>query len=407
MREGPYLFLLLLLIALIVQGFYSMLEMACMSFNRVRLQYYVSRGSLRAAWTSKLLAQPAAFFGTTLIGVNAAMQFGSECARRFFASLGLSPDWATLSQVILVLLIAELPPMFVARRYAESVTMIGIPVVYVTSAILRPVTLVLERISLCVNTLFHVKSSTPPLSREELKRAIEERDDKGAQQEGRGAGFDPVLSDLFSLERRRAKDFMKPIESARLIRADATVGDLRTLLGFEPSPFAFLFEKTKNTIAGVVFIRHLLGMQEDTPVIRVARPPWFVGEGKPLFRLIEAFRGGNQGPAIVLNRVGFAVGFLPFKAVLETLLDVGRGEMEERRVIVDRCLPETTLVSEVNARFGLSLPEKGGESLEELMARTIGRKPGKGDSCRFGRMKLTVEGGLRITGGTISIRSVD
>ena len=128
-------FLMLLIVSLVIQGFYSMLEMACVSFNRVRLQYYVSQKNRRAMWLSYLLNNPTRLFGTTLIGVNTAMQFGSECARRFYASLHVSPDWAPLSQVIIVLIFAELAPMFAARRFAENVAMLGIPIIYITSFI--------------------------------------------------------------------------------------------------------------------------------------------------------------------------------------------------------------------------------------------------------------------------------
>ena len=121
-----------------MEAFFSMMEMSCVSFNKVRLQYYVSKGNIRAKWISELLNSPAKLFGTTLIGVNAALQFGSECARQFYQSLGLSPDWAALSQIFLVLILAELAPMFAARRYAEHVCMLGIPIIYVFSKVMVP-----------------------------------------------------------------------------------------------------------------------------------------------------------------------------------------------------------------------------------------------------------------------------
>lgn len=82
------IFLVLTLICLIIQGFFSMQEMACVSFNRVRLQYYAYKGNRRARYLSRLLHHPTTLFGTTLIGVNAAMQLGSEFARRFYLSIG-------------------------------------------------------------------------------------------------------------------------------------------------------------------------------------------------------------------------------------------------------------------------------------------------------------------------------
>ena len=58
-------FLVLIIVCLSVQGFYAMLEMACVSFNKVRLQYFVSKNHMRARWLNFLLHHPARLFGTT------------------------------------------------------------------------------------------------------------------------------------------------------------------------------------------------------------------------------------------------------------------------------------------------------------------------------------------------------
>lgn len=66
-------FFFLTLLCLVVQGFFSMTEMACVSFNKVRLQYYVSKKKKSALWLNYLLNHPALLFGATLIGVNTAL----------------------------------------------------------------------------------------------------------------------------------------------------------------------------------------------------------------------------------------------------------------------------------------------------------------------------------------------
>ncbi|MBI3211953.1 MAG: DUF21 domain-containing protein, partial [Simkania negevensis] len=106
--KSSLFFFLLILSSLAVQSFFAMLEMASVSFNRIRLNYFIYKKNRRAIWLSHLLKNPLLLFGTTLIGVNGAMQFGSECARRFYISIGLSPDFAPLSQVFLVLMFSEL-----------------------------------------------------------------------------------------------------------------------------------------------------------------------------------------------------------------------------------------------------------------------------------------------------------
>lgn len=62
MKSSWAFFLSLTLGCLLIQAFFAMLEMAAVSFNKVRLQYYVSKNHRRAKWLSYLLNHPAKLF---------------------------------------------------------------------------------------------------------------------------------------------------------------------------------------------------------------------------------------------------------------------------------------------------------------------------------------------------------
>lgn len=388
-----------------------MLEMASVSFNRIRLQYYLSKNQVRAKWLSKLLNNPAHLFGTTLIGVNAAMQFGSECARRLYSSLDLNPDWSALSQVFIVLIFAELSPMFAARRYAENVTMLGIPILYLTSIILRPMTAILEALCSMINWFFGLKAPSIALSREELQRAIEEREDISCQ-EGKKK-IDPILSNIFSLKTKTAKDLMEPIHKSKLISSNATVEDLRQLLGLESAPFIPVYHKTKNNIVAIAFPRDLLRYPNETRLRAYSRSPWFVMEKNSILEIIKEFRRNNQSLAIVLDQAGLALGILTLDAVIDEIFGqrddwISFGEITSKkdRVFVDRSLSGQTIVSDINLWFKLSLPSKENETLEELMTRLLKHRPEKGESLQLGSVELIVEETSLISGRIISIRSI-
>ena len=123
MNNSWIFFLGFTLLAVIIQGFFALFEMACVSFNKVRLQFFASQGKKKAIWLSELIQQPSRLFGTTLIGIAASLQIGSECARRFYEAIGFDPDWTPLSQLILVVIFGELVPMFTARRHPEQIAM--------------------------------------------------------------------------------------------------------------------------------------------------------------------------------------------------------------------------------------------------------------------------------------------
>ncbi len=404
-------FLLLLIISLLIQGFFSMMEMACVSFNKVRLQYYVSKDSKRAKWLSKLLSHPAHLFGTTLIGVNAALQFGSECGRRLYASFGLSPDWAMLSQVFIVLIFSELAPMFAARRCAENVTMLGIFPLYLISIILRPFTVVLSWICRFVHFLFRVPIAPNTISREELQKAIEERDEGGMSLEKKRN--DLVLMNIFSLKTKRAKDLMEPLKQSQLLSSYATVGDLRSFLNLQNLPFVPLFDQKKERIVSVAYPRDLLRFSDATPLRLYARPPWFITEKSSILEIMKEFRSNNQSVAIVLGSFGLATGILTLDAIVDEIFgerddwaSFGEFSLEKHRILIDRSFPGDTKISDINRWFNLSLPGKEEESLEELMSRLLDRRVEKGESVKICDLELTLDESSFAEKKTITIRSL-
>ena len=404
-------FLILLIVSLLIQGFFSMMEMACVSFNKVRLQYYVSKKSKRAKWLGRLLNHPAHLFGTTLIGVNTALQFGSECGRRLYASLGLSPDWAMISQVFIVLIFAELVPMFAARRCAENVTMLGIFPLYITSILLRPFTAILSWVCRFVHFLFRIPITSNTISREELQKAIEERDERGLSLEKKKN--DPVLMNIFSLKAKRAKDLMEPLKRSKLLSSYATVGDLRSFLKMQSIPFVPLFDQKKERIISIAYPRDLLRFSEDTPLRSYARAPWFITEKNSILEIIKEFRRNNQSLAIVLNASGLAVGILTLDAIVDEIFgerddwaSFGEFSPEKHRILLDRSFPSDTKVCDINLWFNLSLPGKEEESLEGLMSRFLKRRVEKGESVKIQDLEFTLDENSFAEKKTITIRSL-
>ena len=129
--------LLLNFVTIAFLAFYSMMEMACVSFNKMRLQYYVSKDNKRAIWLQELIQDPSRLFGTTLIGVNLAMVIGSECSREFYSAIGLNPILSALTQVMLVVILGELA-RFRARSHAENVGMMGAPYLWASAKLMTP-----------------------------------------------------------------------------------------------------------------------------------------------------------------------------------------------------------------------------------------------------------------------------
>lgn len=406
-------FLLLIFCCLIIQGFFSMLEMACVSFNKVRLQYYVSKQNKRAVWLSYLLNHPALLFGTTLIGVNTALIIGSECSRRFYDALGLSPDWAPLSQIIIVLIFAEIAPMFAGRRFAEHVAMLGIPILFFFSILLRPLIWSLDLLCRAINRLIGKPVAAGAyLSREELQNVIEERDE-ALTSEPTKQEFNTVVANIFTLKNKNAKDLMQPLTHVTLIPSFCTVREMREVVKDKHSAFLPIYHRNAQNIVAIAYPRDLLRLTENKRVKEYSRQPWFITENSSILQILKQFRRNNQSLAVVLNEKGLATGILTLDEIIDEIFGhsdewMSFEEMVPRayHIIVDRTFPGDTRIDEFNKQFNVHLTYQDAETLEELMVRALGHPPSKGESVRVDQFELTVEEASLLGAKVILVRTV-
>lgn len=391
-----------------------MAEMACVSFNKVRLEYYVSKGDRRGIWLSRLIKRPTLLFGTSMLGVNTAMLLGSECARRFYSSLGLSPDWAALSQTILVVVFAEISPMFAGRKFAEHAGMLSIPILYAVSVLLKPIVFIFALLCELLNKMMGVAKETGfILSREELQNVLEERDE--VQGNATPEDFDTVVKNIFVLKNKTAQELMLPLTRFLSVPLSSTIGDVRLLLVAERGPFLTIYNRNPENIIAVVYPRDLLRENDDRRVKDLARPPWFIVQTNSILDILKQFRRNNQVAAVVLDQGGQAVGILTLDSIIDeifgqkdTWISVGESHFQHppRQIMVDRTLPADTLLADINKKYHIQLAYEDATDLEELFEKVLGHKAAKGDVIRVDRFELCVEEAPLIGPKRISIHTL-
>ena len=417
MSESWKFFLLMILLCMATQGFFAMMEMACVSFNKVRLQYYVSKQNKRAVWLSDLLHKPALLFGTTLIGVNTSLIVGSECARRFYDSLGDSPDWAALSQILHVLIFAEICTYDRRkRRYAEHVAMLGHPApLFFLDFASALIIWALDMLCRMVNRLIGKPvASGVYLSREELQNVIEEREMKRFPPSPRRKEFNTVVANIFSLKAKTAKDLMLPLTHVPLVPSFCTVKQMRDIVKDKNvsclCPFITARPKTSSPS---LFLRDLLRLSENKKVKDYSRQPWFITENSSVLQILKQFRRNNQSLAIVLNEKGLATGVLSLDEVIDEIF--GRSDQWESygevlpkayHIVIDRTFESDMLLKDFNAQFNVHLSYQDAETLEEVMTLALGHSPSKGESVRIDQFELTVEEASILGAKMIEVRTV-
>ncbi len=388
------------LACIFIQSFYSMSEMAMLSFNKVRLQYYVSEGKQRAKWIDYLLQNPARLFGTTLLGVNIALQFGSECSREVYTALNLNPDIAPLTQVFLVMIFAELAPMFAARRYNEHVALLGIPIIYASSKLMKPLIIIIGWISTGVNRLVGGPRgmALSHLSREELQHVVE-----SSQEES----FNVLVNNIFTLRSKTARDAMIPLASIHMLPADATCGEMRTVLRQHDVPGIPIFARRRRQVVGIAIPRQLLHHPDSEPLRPHTLPPWFITRTSPLLQILKQFRHNNQKLAVVLDHNGLAIGLLTLEDILEEIFgpEPELGPHRRARQLITRTFPGDTRLDTFNAEFETHLKATG-DTLSALVTEQLGHPPTTGDTLRINNLEFTILEATLTSARTIAIKTL-
>lgn len=384
-------------LSIFVLAFFSMSEMACVSFNKIRLQYYYSKGITRAIWLNYLLHNPSRLFGTTLIIVSLAMVIGSECARDFHSAIGLDPDLAPLTQVILVVVFGELAPIFAARRYPEHVAMLGVPIVYFTAKLMAPLLWFISGLSKLSNYLVGGRESAENfyISQEELQKLLEEQDDtKPSISEHED--FDTITANIFKLNEKDARQILVPIAHILMIDANATVMEARHLMAKTKERYLPTYLKGIHNVIGIAFPRDLIRVPDNKRLRDYCRPPWFITQNTNVMQILSQFKSNNQSVAVVLDEHGQTIGVLGLDNIMEAIFgkappSTGKSETTMPQLIIDRTFPGDMTTGEFNKQFDFKLADNPEMTLAELVIKTLGHMPEEGESIYIEPFEITVK----------------
>lgn len=379
--------LCLLLICVFAQGFFSMFEMAAVSFNKIRLEYYVGQKKRRAIWLSYLLKNPSRLFGTTLIMVNTLLQCGSEISRLFYASIGMSPDFAPITQIFIVLIFGELAPMFAARRHPEHVAFLYIPVVIFFSRLLIPIIWVIDKLNRFLHRVFgKSKDLSLFLSREELQRAFEE---------GHQDSFDQIMGRFFTMKNLRAKALMEPFNTAIQVSSKDTIKTMRSLLQKQYSPFVMVYHQKKENIVAIGYIRDMLLAKDHEKVIDYTKSPWFIIESALVLEILSQFRRNNQSVAVVLGASGKATGLITLNALTDEIFGRSTTIFHESLASHSAVHFEKTVSGEMklktfNQMFFTELLGHKEKTLSDYLIKQFGHHPVKGEILLINNLEIQV-----------------
>lgn len=389
-----------------VLSFYSMQEMACISCNKLRLDYAVAQNKRTAIWLQRLLESPQLLFSTTLVGVNVAMMISSESSRCLFVAWGLDPNLAPLAEIPFLLIFGELVPMFAARLYPDHASRLGIPLLYASAMVLAPITA-------CISYFFknNNKHHTPYLSRDELQKLLEEH--QGGYLGEQASPENDFIGNIFSLRNMQAFQIMQKLDQRGkdevvCISSQTTISELRERMLHSKhilQPFFPVFHRTKTKIVGMLYLQELLNASANKRAGEYTTAALFIPQDLSALEVIRKLQEEKQSGACVLNAKGEPIGVI----FLDDLIDELFGSESKKEASDMRYLEKTisgdTLIADFNATYDTELDTAGCKTFGELIEKALGRHPHVQDIILIEPFELVVKETSLFKAKTIQIRS--
>ncbi|MFO1142271.1 MAG: hemolysin family protein [Amaricoccus sp.] len=317
--------LIIVLVLVVLNGFFAMSELAIVSARRARLEAMAKAGNRGATRAIRLAEDPTGFLSTvqvgiTLIGIFAGAYSGATLSEPLAEALRRIPALAsvagTLAFVLVVvattyvsLIIGELVPKRLALRNAEGIAAAVSGPMVAMAAIGRPVVWFLTVSTEAVLGLLRLRGDpASAVTEEEVKAMIAEGTDAGVFH----AAERELLEGVIHFADRPLRTIMVPRHAMDWIDADDPFETaLAEVMAAGHSRFP-LCAGTIDELIGFVHVKDILELQlrGGRNLREVARPPLTVIESLPALRMIELFRTEGVHLAIVVDEYGSVEGMV-------------------------------------------------------------------------------------------------
>ena len=400
----------LLLFALIVlNGVFSMSELAVVSAKKARLQRRADEGSPGAKAALELAERPNRFLATVQIGISLVGIFagafgGAQLAGPLAEALNgvpaLRPYSDTLSVVLVVvaitylsLVVGELVPKRIALNNPEQIAaVVARPMRGVAVAATPFVWLLSRSTDLLFRLLRLHPADRTAATEEEIGFLLHEGTEAGVihTEEQR------LVERVFRFGDRDAGGVMTPRRDVAHVDLDDPEAETRKgVAGAEHSRLVVCRDGLDH-VEGIVHVRDVLRAALAGAPLDVAahvRPVRFVPEHAPALRVLELFRETGDKVAVVVDEYGAMVGLVSLDDVLEALVGVLDAPAVARRDDGAFLVGGSLAVDDLEEETGLALPADERHDFRTvagwLVAR-VGRLPEVGTRVEAGGLSVEV-----------------
>lgn len=417
--------ILIVVILIILNGLFSMTELAVINARKGLLEEKAEAGNRGARMAIKLAEDPNEMFSTIQIGITlisivtglySGATFSDPMATYIKEHILWLADYAdTVSPIFIVslttylsLVIGELVPKRLAYNSPESIAiMMAIPMKYFAT-ITKPFVALLSMSTTMLLKVLGVKhKEEAPVTESEINKMLVQGVELGAYEEE-----EPVLvENIFRLADLDASDIMTPRTQLKWIDINASDEDiLETIMECNEHRIP-VGDDSLDELKGLVSSVDVLAQQmkeSHRPMKDILaycmRKPVLVPESLSLMKVLSTFREEGTHEAIVLDEYGGMSGMITFHDIMEEIVGLMPSGEEEKKEEENRIVQRDDgsylvdgliSIEELKEYFEVDELLPGEEddlykTLGGFVTYLIGRIPKEANRCHYGPLQFEV-----------------
>jgi CBS domain containing-hemolysin-like protein len=311
--------LLVMVICLITEGFFSGSEIGVVSADRLKLRRDAAKGSKGAKLALKMLDKPEWLLSTTLVGTNISVVMNTTMATALMIYL-FGPSFSWLAVVIvapLIWLFGEIVPKSVFQQKADEVTPRAIFVLRFFSIVFYPILIIFSFLTkMLTKVVGGEKESNIFTLREQIISMLNLSEPGGEINPRQGK----MIRRMFHFSETTAIQIMVPLVNVIGVDKDSTCGEATRIAAESAHRNLVVYDGRVDRIIGMVHSLELLGVEPDKPITPFIRKVRYVAAGKGARQLLDELRESDDRIAVVINEYGTARGLITAEDIMEEVV---------------------------------------------------------------------------------------
>ncbi len=394
--------IIIMVICLIAEGFFSGSEIAVVSADRMKLRHQAAKGSEGARLALEMLKNPEWLLSTTLVGTNIAVVTNTTMATALMIQLfGASYSWLAVVLVApLIWVFGEIVPKSVFQQRADVITPRAIFIIKFCSYLFYPILMVFSFLARLLSRLVgggH-NGQSPFTLREEIKTMMQMSLEEG--------DIEPMEKDmirrLFNFGETTAHEVMMPLIDVVAIERDSSCRDAVKVATETSHARIPVYHERVDRLVGIVDTLELLGVDGEQPILPFIKEVSYTTAGKSIQDLLIDMRKAGDQVTVVVDEFGGAAGIVSLEDILEEVVEDLQDEYDAKEPtaqLVKRMDDGSYLVNaridldDLEEELDIELPKGRYASLAGFILDKVGDVPPVGSTIKYKGIRFTIQRG--------------